>query len=265
MIDNETFSPHNTNLNCNNCKIKPADFICDSCGSLKYFCSSCDGYIHALSANRDHKRALIENTVTFRNTDYTSFKGTLNTSQELRSVYPTTPRYADTRDSRDDLSTNYIRDIKRTHDREKQELLTELEDMRGSLTYRIEQLQGQLEENNHRYMNNLRSMEDDFRFKMKSVIGDKDSEINILKKNIIDLEAMNKELFNRAEEYKYIIDNQKDDFDSRLSILDDDLKHCEGETTQLKSHYENRIAFLLDQFSQEKTKLKDDYERQIDK
>jgi hypothetical protein len=259
MLDNAT-STHNTNLNCNNCKIKQADFICDSCEPFKYFCSNCDGYMHALSNNRDHKRALMENTLTFRNTDYTTNKSRHNSSAENRN-YPTSPRYQ--QDS--DIESNYIRDIKRTHDMEKQELLSEIDEARNSYTLRIEQLQNQLEENNHRYMNNMRSMEDDFRFKIKSIVGEKDNEINILNKNIIDLEALNKELLNRNEEYKFIIDNQKDDYNSRLSILDDDLKHCESETSQLKSHYENRIAFLLDQFSQEKTKLKYDYEKQIEK
>jgi hypothetical protein len=269
MIENETFNSHTNGLNCNKCKVKHADFICETCGPLKYFCSNCDGYVHSLPSKRDHNRALIDNSITFRNTDYTTNHSRLNTSSfEQRHNYSSTSpkRYrSPPREGIEDINLSHIRDIKRTHEREKQDLLSEIDDIRSSLGGRIELLVNQLEESNKRNCNNIRNMEEDFAFKMRNILAEKDGEINILKRELIDLEAINKDLSKRVNEYSYIIDSQKDDFNNRLSILDDDLKNCESETSTLKTHYEHRIAFLLDQFSEEKAKMKNDYEKQIEK
>jgi hypothetical protein len=79
------------------------------------------------------------------------------------------------------------------------------------------------------------------------------------------LEMINSDLSIKLNEYKMIVDEQKNSFTARLTILDHDLNSCETEAHQLKDHYEERISFLIEQFSQEKAKLISDYENNTER
>jgi hypothetical protein len=252
----ETLS--NECVTCVRCKLKQADFICEACDPYKHFCSNCDGYVHSLPSKREHNRMII-NEYSNRRTEHT-VKRTLNTTIE-------TNRYTPERVEQDSegLNSNYIREIRRANEREKEELRSEIDNMRSLLGDKILYLQMQIEENNQRYSNTVKNMDEEFMIKTRNLMAEKDSEIIQLRKNLSDLEIINSDLLMKVNEYKMIVEEQKNSFNSRLTILDHDLKSCETDALELKDHYEERINYLIEQFTQEKAELINDYEINIEK
>jgi hypothetical protein len=270
MNESEAFT-FNESSTCVRCKIKPSDFVCEACDPYKFFCSNCDGYVHSLPSKREHQRALIEHGYSERRTEYNTIN---NHSKTLNSTIEQVNRYNDTperlasflsKESPGDINTGYIREIRKAHERERDELREEIDNIRSLLGDKILNLQSQIEENNDRYSNTLRNVEEEYKIIIRNITTDKDNEILTLRKGLNEMEKVNSELKKQVNECNAIIEEQKNSFNTRLAFLDDDLKLCEKETIELKEHYEERINFLIEQFTQEKTKLISEYENNIEK
>jgi len=100
---------------------------------------------------------------------------------------------------------------------------------------------------------------------IKKVLSEKDSEIrNFLIKNK-DLEAMNHELIMKNNEFTTTIQKIKHGFTDKMSDFDLGSKQKDKEIIDLKAYYEDRIAYLNNNFNIEKSRIISENEKNIEK
>jgi hypothetical protein len=232
---------------CSRCKVKPADFYCNLCEPFIYFCSHCDGYIHSLPSKREHIRRLIE----LNNKSLSPIRNSQNTKPLQESL--------------DGMHVKFLEEIRRSHDREKQEIIDEIERTRIAGEDRVFNIQHDFEENNKSYIMNMQLMENEYNTNLQNFMNDKDQEILILNKINNDIDRKNLELSDQLEDYMNSIRNNKVDFNSRMASLEAILRQQEFETQRISSEYEKKFKFMSDHYNREREDMISDYEKNSEK
>ena len=117
---------------CSRCIVKVADFFCNQCDPFNLFCSHCDGYVHSLPSKRDHNRKLI---------DHNRSRLKISPIKELSSPVRESNTYNNFNDDGlDRIHAKFVNDLRKTHDREKQDFITDMENIRLDYEERIKNL-----------------------------------------------------------------------------------------------------------------------------
>lgn len=122
-----------------------------------------------------------------------------------------------------------------------------------------------LEETVEKYENEIAHINEENEFFLKKVLTDKDQEIRIIHLKCKELETINQELSMKNNEYASTLQKLKHSFTDKLSEFDLKNKQQNKEIIDLKAFYEDKIAFMTDNFNIEKSKLISENDRNIEK
>lgn len=267
---------------CSRCKMKEADFYCESCDPYFYFCSTCDGYVHSMNIKRHHQRTIINKSPNFgkdkgKNYQNANFNSTnaLNSINRSYSTHFKTNsdlNYSHTLSNQNlnNFKENYVNDIKKLFEREREDLATknlalerELDRVKSNLNAKIVNLQSQLEETDKKKNLDLKIMEEEYNIEIKKIITDKDNEIKNLTHKNRELEKSNSELLSKVNEFQNEIFQLKNKFGNLLNSADLEIKQKDSELIELKSYYEKRLNSITENMSEDKNKTISNYERNI--
>jgi hypothetical protein len=269
------------NLFCNRCRMREADFACDSCDPFRYFCANCDGHVHSSSSKRLHVRKILEKvkeklgSVDFDNlksfsTNHRTIGNNLDNSYHtnnllsvvdyvnMKTIHGNSFMQSPIKNSTQDFETQKLQDKISALD-------NQLENVQIILNEKISNLQFQLEENNKKYNLNLKILNDEHTLEMRKILSEKDGEIRNLKNKNMELEKLNSELNFRLEQGNLKINQLDNKFNEFLNRNEMDHKKRDYDFEDLKSYNDNRIKLITENFNQEKTKLINYYERNLDK
>jgi hypothetical protein len=167
---------------------------------------------------------------------------------------------------------NYINEIKRMYDTEKEELITKIhilgkqsETIEFALKDQIRGLSSQLDEANKQHNMAIKLIQDDHALQIRKIINDKDGEIKFLSNKISEIEKSNEELLNKLNEYYNQIQNSRIEYNDKIGRLEYELQRRDHEINETRNYCEKRIQFVNETFSEEKAKLIENYEKSIDR
>jgi 16S rRNA G1207 methylase RsmC len=151
----------------------------------------------------------------------------------------------------------YVNELKSIHEKEKDELLykynslmNNLNRLKTSFSDQILQLQKQIDENNQKNSHVIKITEEECNTKLRGVVGDKDSQIKNLKKQIEEYKECNEELLSKMNWNIKSTREEKNDSLNKLCEMEQMVDDKEAEINNLKNHYENK---LLDKQKQTST------------
>jgi len=277
---------------CTRCKMRLANFECSSCSPFKYFCSSCDGYVHAMSTKRGHTRNIleirnsrIENLpLTKPDLIYQSLKRSKDSiinmnslgseagnDKEINYHYNLGSNYHG-KISGKAQSDSYFNDVTKMYDKERDDLSNKLinlerhsENTKNSLNDRITQLQNDIRDNQRRNNQEIRILKESHADELDRVTNEMGNEIKFLVGKNRELERSNEEYFDKlngtTEEVTYL----KQSLNERFSLNELERKKAEEEIKSIKIFFEKRIKFINDSFAEEKAKLIAEFERNNDR
>lgn len=167
---------------------------------------------------------------------------------------------------------DYINELKRMYDREKEGLVNnvmilqkQLDIVRAESNERIYNLEHQLDESNKNNALNVKFIQDSHDCEQRKLFSEKDSEIKFLQNKILELEKSNFELLAKVNQNFDQLTHVKKVNSDRIIALDYELKKKDLELNELKNFYEKRIVYISDGFVDEKAKIINSYEKNIDK
>jgi hypothetical protein len=239
---------------CNRCKLREADFNCDFCEPLKYFCANCDGYIHSSNAKRFHDRILIEkNREKVRSIEFDVFKSTnFNTPTNRLSVKS--------------INTESTSNFERQHDKERINALDrQLDNVQSVLHEKIANLERQLEDNNKKFNLNVKILEDEHTLEIRRIINEKDHEIRLIVNKNQELESANQELNDTLINSQKRIEELENEYNEYICRSEYSDKRREYDVNEMKNYFDNKIKFLSESFEQEKSHIISNYERNLEK
>lgn len=275
-MENETIN--DSKEYCSRCKMKEAELICNLCEPFKYFCSSCDEYVHTLPSKRKHSRTPIERRCYQNQNRELSYSTHYKTNSNVEYSYTdqfNKTKYNNpiiTQNSIEYNNTNYGNEIKKIYEREKEDIInktTALEKnfdaVKNNLNEHIITLQNQIEDNNKKFNLNLNILEEENNMKLKKICNDKDNEIRQLLNKNRELDKCNEELLSRINEYIKDIHELKEEYNDKLSGFDYEIQQRDKDINEMKLFYENRLSQLSTNFNDEKAKLIHNYDKNIDR
>lgn len=285
----------NPNLFCNRCKMREADFTCDSCDPFRYFCANCDGYVHSSSNKRLHVRKILEKTkeklgsIDLENTKSFSTNhrsighnnldnsyNANNTRSNMMSIdyvnmntinmnsYIQSPIRMDKNEMQSQSQFKFKYDKEQLEDKIIS-LERQLENMQNIMNEKISTMEIQNEENKNKYHLNMKILKDEHTLEMRKILIEKDGEMRILRNKNSELEKLNSELNSKLEQVNGKLSHIETEFKEYLNKNEMSIKKRDYDFEELKDYNENRIKLVTENFAQEKTKLINYYERNVDK
>jgi hypothetical protein len=269
----------NLNQNCSRCKMKLADFECASCSPFIYFCSTCDGYVHAMSSKRGHERNLIVKAQ--EREDYTSYPKNytnmdsiysqgLNRYESPERVNYERPHYYEKYDYTN--NTNYLNELTQLYDREKEELTQKNktlenynENLKLTMGDQVRTLQNTLDDTIKKSTIHLKMLQDSHSLEIRKILSEKEDEVKFLRDRNRELERSNSELLYKIENGLNELHLVKKSYNDQVDQKELEKKKMELDINELKNFYEKRIKFLSESFAEEKTKLINNNDRNLEK
>jgi hypothetical protein len=265
--------------NCSRCKLKLADFECTSCSPFIYFCSNCDGYVHAMSSKRGHERKLITKAEereeypsyhkNYTNLESTYSSGFKRMESPERSNYDRHNFYEKYDYS---CNTNYINELAILYDREKDELTQKNktlenynENLKLTMGDQVRSLQNTLDETIKKNTIHMKMLQDSHSLEIRKILNEKEDEIKFLRDRNRELERSNSELLYKIENGLNEVHLIKKSYNDQLDQKELERKKIELDINELKNFYEKRIKFLSESFAEEKTKLISNNDRNLEK
>lgn len=274
---------------CTRCKLREADFTCESCDSFRYFCANCDGYVHSSASKRNHLRLIIDKYNEERaedgvETDYIKSFSTDNKPSNADSSYIQNNNMSN--NPRSNLMSQDYVNMKTINSNSRAlspkrtsqifcengqlsdnitALKNQLDSVQSVLNEKISTLHSQLEENTKKYNLNFKALNDKHTLEIRKISNEKDGEIRNLKGKCEELENFNSDLKIKIEELNSKLNQTEmefDDYSNRVQMFE---KQRDYDFEELKNFNENKFKILSENFSQEKTKLVNYYEKNIDK
>ena len=274
---------------CNRCKMREADFTCESCDSLRYFCANCDGYVHSTASKRNHVRLIMEKTYVEKAEDGVEIDCIKSFSTDNKAINPEKSYIQDNNiidNPRSNMmSLDYV-NMKTINNNSRvlspnrssnnyyengqlsdnlTALRNQLENVQSVLNEKIATLQTQLEENNKKYNLNIKTLNDKHSVEIRKISNEKDGEIRNLRSKCDELEKFNSDLKFKLEEVNLKLDQTEMEFDDYSNRVEMSEKKRDFDFQELKNFNENKFKILNENFSQEKTKLVNYYEKNIEK
>jgi hypothetical protein len=271
----------NQNIFCNRCRLREGDFTCHSCDPFQYFCANCDGYVHSSASKRLHVRKILEKirekvgSVDFDNlksfsTNHRTIGNNLDNSYtnnnilsvgdyvNMKTMQGNSFMQSPGRSSKPDFEKEQLQD-------KISALENQLENVQSILNEKISNLEIHLEENNKKYNLNLKILNDEHSLEIRKILNEKDGEIRSLKKKNMELDKLNCELNFKLEQSNLKLNQVEIELKEFLNRNELNVKKREYDFEELKNYNDNRIKLISENFAQEKTKLINYYERNIDK
>lgn len=260
------------NVLCNRCKVKQGEFSCGECSPFNTFCANCDTYVHSLPSKRNHNRIPIAS----RNQQkITSCLSSANISQMETSLPFSNRSLQDTyimESSSLPQSQNYINEIKKIFDGEKEELINKnfllqksLNSTSDTLNQRISDLENQINEMNAKNAMEIKMLIENHEAELKRIVSEKDNQINYLYNQNFELEKANDELVHKINEYADLINQNKIIYGDKITNYENTINSLNKDINDVKEFYEKKISFFTSNFSSEKNKIINSYENTIEK
>lgn len=274
MIDTSTFN--NPEMNpCNRCKAKDTEMICNDCSPYSNFCVACDNYVHSLPSKRTHKRSKV---LTYKPQQQESNKYQIYSSTNISQSNTRAP-FASSQESMDtqfqngtSVSQNYINEIKKIYETEKEELINKnyliekkLNNTSVSMNERIQSLTKQLEEQLAKRDIDLHQINETHQMEIQRIIAERDNQIQYLYSKNFELEKANDELMHKLNQYADLMNENKIGYSDQLSTSNNTIHNLERDLAELKDFYESKLGYFTKNFSTEKNKIIDSYEVTIEK
>jgi hypothetical protein len=124
-------------------------------------------------------------------------------------------------------------------------------------------LQTQVEESHKKNQLNLSIIEEENQMKLKKIINDKENELKIVYNKLKEQEEINEGLITDLNEKTNIIQEIKYTYHERFNELDYNISQNEKEFLNMKQFYEEKINYLESHYHEEKGKLIQKYEDNI--
>jgi hypothetical protein len=292
-------------VQCNSCS--PFYFFCRSCDEYVHSMSSKKSHDRNLIDKTVSRKIVnVDNSMQMNNNDKNEKKTNFNSNQNFNSTqfshyrsqsefdYTNTVNMGDrisssnfrpqTLQSRENFNStvsprspssqgeNYINEIKRMYDTEKEELVTKIhilgkqsETIETALKDQIRGLNTQLEESHKKHNMAIKLLQDDHSLQIRKIINDKDGEIKFLSNKISEIEKSNEELLNKVNQYYNEIQVSRVEFNDKVGQLEYELQRRDHEISEMRVYCEKRIEFVNTSYSEDKAKLIENYERSIDR
>ncbi len=170
------------------------------------------------------------------------------------------------------VSQNYINEIQRIYENEKEQLITKNYLLQKSMNTnaksyenRISELENQLNEVTEKNGIDAKSLIDNHEAEVKRIVQEKDAQINYLYNQNLELEKANNELLSKLNEYSDLINQNKLLYSDKLTNCESTINSLNKDCEDIKDFYEKKLAFFTQNFSSEKNKIINSYEKTIEK
>ena len=169
-------------------------------------------------------------------------------------------------------SQNYINEIRKIFEGEKEELINKnfllqksLNSTSDSLNQRIADLENQISEMNSKNAMEIKLLIENHEADLKRIVAEKDNQINYLYNQNFELEKANDELVHKVNEYADLVNQNKIIYGDKLTNYENTINSLHKDIDDIKNFYEKKISFFTSNFSSEKNKIINSYENTIEK
>ena len=276
----------NTNIQsqqlCNRCRVKKGEYFCNECNPFNIFCSNCDTFIHSLPSKRNHQRELIPQKIIYNETNQNestlpfsnrSIQSNLNSNSQFISQNPTYiyENNLNNLNNKND-SNEYINDIKKVYEGEKEELYNknfilqkQLNDTQKKYESQISDLKNTINELNAKNAMETKNLIENHEIELKRIVNEKDNQINYLYNHNFELEKANDELVTKVNKYSELMNKNKVGFNDKMNNYENTIFSLQKDNDDMKDFYEKKINFFTQNFSTEKNKIINSYEDTLEK
>ena len=207
------------NTKCERCQIDEASIICHSCQPFKKFCHRCDSIIHSLKIKSNHIReSLIENNI---NRKY--------------DIEPYTQNY----------SENYIKEIKRINEKEKDAMKYKIESLQNHIENLKNNFQKEIkniEEKANKYLNEKKLLEEKLNNIIEKTLKEKNIRINIITKENEHLKEKTKILEEQIKETNIKIKRKEKEYNDYIENLKEEISSTRKENINLQKNHMNKYT-----------------------
>ena len=238
---------------CNRCKVKQGEFTCNECTPFNTFCANCDAYVHSLPSKRNHNRLPLNSR------NKISQMTSINMSQVDTSIPFSNRSLQDTyvmENVSSPQSQNYINEIRKIFEGEKEELINKnfllqksLNSTSDSLNQRIADLENQISEMNSKNAMEIKLLIENHEADLKRIVAEKDNQINYLYNQNFELEKANDELVHKVNEYADLVNQNKIIYGDKLTNYENTINSLHKDIDDIKNFYEKKISFFTSNFS----------------
>lgn len=311
---------------CQRCKAKATEYVCQTCRPINCFCSKCDSFVHNLPSKKNHKRDFAnsdssnekilikenneskENAYANKTTNFnTILSSPMNTnknfsqnnsmvenqhnmysfqepysvpSQQIYQSPSANISYIDEKKFNTSIYSHgtrvytkeYVNELKNIFQKEKDELIfknsslqNNLDRLKISFTDQISQLQKELEENKNKNNLTIRMIDEENTLKLKSIINEKDNQIEDLTRKLEDYKKCNEELIEQIRESIKVNKQEKSEFKDDIKILSQEINNKEQQIEQMRNKFKNKIDTILNDSEAVKKELIDQHEMKLNR
>ena len=271
---------------CSRCQVKIADFKCEDCN--KSFCVGCDSYLHSLAIFLGHKRILIQNNKIEPYCQNSNFN-TINTND--KTIENNNINEKDLKKEKNNInnenncpeingvSKNLIIQLRENYEKEKEDLQKKIKELTEELNNTKQLLNkrninlnddnnniNNYENNNYNnFDNNNQIQNDNFDNieKLKTIISDKDIQIEYLIEQLNNQKEINCQLNKKIKNYESCVCLTNDECCNKINNLNCLIDNLCIEKKSIEECYKNKIEDIYQMHECEKQQLICDYECQI--
>jgi hypothetical protein len=232
---------------CERCKINEVNFMCIDCKPINFFCTKCDSIVHTLPSKKQHKREFYDKDVNKIPINDKQPK-VIDYNSEPESNLPKSVYYNSTKV----YTREYVNELKNIFEKEKQELIFKNSSLQNNLD-RLKNSFGEQVLNLHKHVDdvnlksnfNMKMLEGENYLKYQFILNEKDTEIEILSKQVEDFKQCNEELMNTIKQNLKQSKDEKIMYNQNIDYLEKELALRQNETDDLRYYYEEKINNLL--------------------
>ena len=248
----------NIHQKCERCQIDEASIICHSCQPFQIFCHRCDSIIHSLKIKSNHVReSLLQNQLNEsknmkinpeleiyqksftpdRQYIRTSFiDNNINKKYDINSYNP------------QNYSENYIKEIKRINEKEKDAMKYKIESLQNYIEKLKNNFQKEIkniEEKANQYLNEKKILEDKLNNIIEKTLKEKNIKINILTKENEHLKEKTKILEEQIKEINEKIKKKEKEYNDYVDNLKEEITSTRKENINLQKNYLNKFTEIV--------------------
>jgi hypothetical protein len=161
----------------------------------------------------------------------------------------------------------YVNELKSIFEKEKQELIfknsslqNNLDRLKHSFSDQLQHLQNLLDEKSNKSSHQIRIIEGEHNLQLKSVIAEKDLQIEKLTSQLEEFKKCNDELLDNLRQQIKLSKEDKIITQNKFQVLNNEIQEKENEIKNLREYYQDRVQAVQQDSHEQKRHINGEYE-----
>ena len=244
---------------CERCQIDDASIICHSCQPFHKFCHRCDSIIHSLKIKSNHVReSLLQNNlnesknIKINNPEFEIYQKSFTPERQfIRTSFienNLNKKYDINTYNPQNYSENYIKEIKRINEKEKDAMRYKIESLQNYIEKLKNNFQKELkniEDKANQYLNEKKVLEEKLNNIIEKTLKEKNLKINIISKENEHLKEKTKLLEEQIKETNEKVRKKEIEYNNYVDNLKEEITSTRKENITLQKNHMNKFSEIV--------------------